>query len=263
MSVGDQPIEKVSGTFPILNRQNVQSELICSQCADFKVLGFDCEWVTVGGTRRPIALLQLASHTGLCALFRLNLLKRIPPDLRVSSLTVMRHLLPVTDNCLFPQELLEDDSIVKVGVAPFDDASYLAKDYGVCVASTMDLRFLAVLAQCEPRGLSKLSQEHLNVKLDKNWRIRCSNWEASELSPKQMEYSANDAHVAVEIFRVLAKKVDPKGDKGQVKRVLDRCFDFLDLRFKNITLENVRSNVGQSTSSNKKLWVMHKYMQCT
>lgn len=53
---------------------------------EYNVLGFDCEWVTVGGTRRPIALLQLASHKGYCALIRLCHLQRIPPELRVSSM---------------------------------------------------------------------------------------------------------------------------------------------------------------------------------
>lgn len=52
-------------------------------CTEYKVLGFDCEWVTVGGARRPVALLQLASHRGLCALFRLCHLQRIPPELKV------------------------------------------------------------------------------------------------------------------------------------------------------------------------------------
>lgn len=51
---------------------------------EYNVLGFDCEWVTVGGTRRPIALLQLATHKGYCALIRLCHLKRIPTELRVS-----------------------------------------------------------------------------------------------------------------------------------------------------------------------------------
>lgn len=148
---------------------------------------------------------------------------------------------------------MEDDSIVKVGVAPFDDANYLARDYGVCVGSTLDLRYLAMMAGDQPHGLSKLSQEYLNVKLDKNWRIRCSNWEAGELSPLQMEYAAKDAHVAVEIFRVLAKKVEPTAGRGFVKATLERSFDFIDMRFKNVSLENGQPKIGQSKSSNKKL----------
>ena len=52
--------------------------------AKYRVLGFDCEWVTVSGTRHPVALIQLASYTGLCALIRMNHLKKIPAELKVS-----------------------------------------------------------------------------------------------------------------------------------------------------------------------------------
>ncbi len=31
----------------------------------------DCEWVEAGGQRQPVALLQLASHTGVCVLVQL------------------------------------------------------------------------------------------------------------------------------------------------------------------------------------------------
>jgi exonuclease 3'-5' domain-containing protein 2 len=107
------------------------------------VLGFDCEWLTVGGKRRPVSLLQLSSHRGLCALFRLCHMQGIPPELR---------------------ELLEDDNILKVGVAPSDDAAHMAKDYSVGVASTMDLRFLAELAGCKGEGLAKMADEYLQGK---------------------------------------------------------------------------------------------------
>ena len=49
------------------------------------MLGLDCEWVTeLGGRRRPVALLQLATLDGLCVLVRLCRLRELPEDLRVS-----------------------------------------------------------------------------------------------------------------------------------------------------------------------------------
>jgi exonuclease 3'-5' domain-containing protein 2 len=62
------------------------------------------------------------------------------------------------------RELLEDDNILKVGVAPSDDAAHMAKDYSVGVASTMDLRFLAELAGCKGEGLAKMADEYLQGK---------------------------------------------------------------------------------------------------
>lgn len=58
-------------------------------CDEFPVLGFDCEWLTVGGTRRPVALLQLTTHRGLCALIRLSHLRMIPSELKVSYCSVL------------------------------------------------------------------------------------------------------------------------------------------------------------------------------
>lgn len=158
-------------------------------CENYKVLGFDCEWVTVGGSRRPISLLQLASQSGLCGLFRLNALRNIPAELR---------------------ELLQDEEILKVGIVPQEDARALAKEYGVTVASTLDLRHLALRAGRKPLGLSKMAYDVLNVEMDKDWRIRCSDWEANELTERQLKYAANDAHVAVEIFKFLMDGLVPR-----------------------------------------------------
>lgn len=50
-------------------------------------VGFDCEWVQVKGLRRPVALLQMATSSGLCVLIRLCNIKRIIlPGLEVSVL---------------------------------------------------------------------------------------------------------------------------------------------------------------------------------
>lgn len=77
----------------------------------------------------------------------------------------------------------------------------MARDYGIHVASTLDLRYLAKSLRYEPLGLAKLADTHLNVKMNKHWRIRCSDWEAKTLTDEQLIYAATDAHVAIEIFK--------------------------------------------------------------
>ncbi|KAI8121866.1 Exonuclease 3'-5' domain-containing protein 2 [Lucilia cuprina] len=204
-------------------------------CNTLKVLGFDCEWVTVGGSRRPAALLQLSSSEGLCALFRLCCMKQIPKSLR---------------------DLLEDDEVVKVGVAPQDDAKKLAHDYGVGVASTFDLRFLALLTGKKPEGLAKMSKSVLNIELDKHWRIVCSNWEAKVLSEKQLDYAANDAYVAVEIFKKLSKDLNPKStwqaknDFERIRRKLEPFYEvnFKEGFFKDLNKEKTNKNIINTKS---------------
>ncbi|XP_023954767.2 exonuclease 3'-5' domain-containing protein 2 [Bicyclus anynana] len=160
------------------------------KCSEQGAIGFDCEWVTEQGRRQPIALLQLSTHDGYCALIRLNLIKSIPKTL---------------------QELLEDNSIYKVGVAPKDDARYLAQDYGIYMQGTLDIRHLVLLCGYQDGGLAAQSKSLLGIILDKTWRIRCSDWAAEVLSESQVKYAAADAHVAIKIFVKLINHYNKRG----------------------------------------------------
>lgn len=139
------------------------------------------------------------------------------------------------------RELLEDEEILKVGVAPYDDAGNLCHDFGVGVASTFDLRYLAVMTNSKPESLAKMSKNVLNVELDKNWRVRCSDWEAKDLTEKQIDYAAKDALVAVEIFKSLSRKIDQNSVWGRTQRWSDLFSSieaFVDIRFKENSLSN-------------------------
>lgn len=125
---------------------------------------------------------------------------------------------------------------MKVGVSPQGDAKYLVRDYGVCVASTFDLRYLAAMTGCRPGGLGKMSEDYLKVKLDKNWRIRCSDWEAPILNDKQIDYAAKDAHVAVELFKYFAEKLQSKRlfekQSTYVQHIINEyCFRYFDINY--------------------------------
>uniref|UniRef100_A0A2M4BE22 Exonuclease 3'-5' domain-containing protein 2 n=1 Tax=Anopheles marajoara TaxID=58244 RepID=A0A2M4BE22_9DIPT len=176
-------------------------------CQEYKVLGFDCEWVSTQGKRRPVALFQLASHRGLCALIRLCMINKLPQEL---------------------YDLLNDDNIIKVGVSPYDDARVLREDYKLKVESTLDLRFMAERAGLEPFGIARLANEVLGLTLDKHWKIRCSDWEAPELSDRQIKYAASDAHVAVELFKKFAYKLVPHYPWTSRKVVLDQVLEEMD-----------------------------------
>lgn len=197
-----------------------------SHCQKYNVIGFDCEWITVGGTRRPIALLQLATHQGLCALIRLCILKCIPIELK---------------------NLLEDYRIIKVGVVPLNDANYLKNDYGINVKSTLDLRYLAEKCQYKPAGLGRMSKAHLNVELDKNWRLACSNWENLQLTNQQIMYAAKDAHVAIELFKVFSGHKNIFKRLPSSKDILDDNEMYLNLSFNGN--KHAASNNRNSCSS--------------
>ncbi|KAJ8733715.1 hypothetical protein PYW07_014266 [Mythimna separata] len=215
--------------FNYLTIKTVNTEESCDEvvgelrrrCQKHKALGFDCEWVTDNGKRHPVALVQLSSFDGYCGLFRLSTMKTVPASLK---------------------DLLEDETIYKVGVAPAGDGKYLSNDYGVELKTTLDIRHLARLNGFEAGGLAALSSALVGVVLDKSWRIRCSDWEAEEMSQRQINYAAIDAHVAIRMFVMLLEKLEKKdswwswlfGTHGPSvwTQLNDYCRKYADVHFK-------------------------------
>uniref|UniRef100_A0A182VWI9 Exonuclease 3'-5' domain-containing protein 2 n=1 Tax=Anopheles minimus TaxID=112268 RepID=A0A182VWI9_9DIPT len=204
-------------------------EKLQRHCQEYNVLGFDCEWVSYQGKRRPVALLQLASHRGLCALIRLSMINRIPQEL---------------------YDLLNDDNIIKVGVSPYEDAHVLRDDYRLKVESTLDLRYMAERAGLEPLGIARLANEVLGITLDKHWKVRCSDWETPELSDRQVKYAASDAHVAVELFKKLSYKLVPHYPWTSRKVVLEQVLEEMDC-FMDQPHNNRRGKASKSGGSSK------------
>lgn len=196
-----------------------------SRCAEYHAIGFDCEWVTINGKRSPVALVQLSSFDGYCGLFRLCQIKSIP-------------------QCL--KNLLQDEAIYKVGVAPADDAKYLALDYDIHLKGTLDVRHIAILCGLDAGGLAAMSKSLLGIILDKSWRIRCSNWEAEELTDRQIKYAAADACVAIKIFVKLIncyhKQRTPYWKwtikaNGQWDNLNSLCWQYTDICFQTKTVK--------------------------
>ena len=156
------------------------------ECAKtHKILGLDLEWVNNG---KP-SLMQLALPDGKCILVRMSLLNEIPSIL---------------------QQLLQQPDVIKLGVGIKQDCDKLLADYGVNVRSWVDIRHVV-----QPRretlrslGMASIAKTILYLNLDKDRKIRRSNWNEGEcdgqLSQKQVEYAANDALIAVSAILALA-----------------------------------------------------------
>lgn len=169
---------------------------LCQQCEIIKAVGLDCEWV-FGGHRYPVSLLQISTHEGLCLLVRLCLLKNnIPNSLKI---------------------FLADKRILKLGVAVRDDGRKLLKDYGMAVHGCVDLRHLAARIRglaIRQESLQGLAETVLQVKMKKDKAIRCGDWQAETLSDAQIDYAADDALIAIDVFmQLVTYKVE-----GMVRR---------------------------------------------
>ena len=153
------------------------------------MIGFDCEWVTRKGSVSPVSMIQIASVSGLCVLVRLCHLTNIPTSLKL---------------------LLANQEIFKLGVAITEDKEKLLRDFGMDVNSCVDIRHLVVRTGSVDHqgrlGLKSLTELLLGVSLDKDWRIRASDWELDTLTERQLHYAANDALAGLNITWVLMKK---------------------------------------------------------
>lgn len=138
------------------------------------------------------------------------------------------------------QNILKDRSIVKVGLAPLNDAKFLNQDYfdhgdnvQNYIAGTLDLRYVANVAKCydgKHIGLAQMADRYLNVILDKDIDVRCSDWNAVTLNERQIQYAANDTIVAIELFKHFAEKIEPNSMFGSnLSRLENICSKFSTL----------------------------------
>ncbi|RXG53223.1 Werner syndrome ATP-dependent helicase-like protein [Armadillidium vulgare] len=200
-----------------LNWEKVSS-ILTRDIGAVNAVGFDCEWARENGRRKPVSLLQLATYSGNCFLFRLNSFKNnIPPSL---------------------QEILENRKILKVGVACDFDASHFAEDYNV--KGWLDLRHLAVkddLKNCK-LGLKSLAKHYLGKTLLNNWRLRASDWETNTLTQDQVTYAAEDAIVGISILLAQLKNlwtpvIEERWETSVCKAIEEVCEPFVEVEFNN------------------------------
>ncbi|XP_061198481.1 exonuclease 3'-5' domain-containing protein 2 isoform X1 [Neopsephotus bourkii] len=198
--------------------------LLKKELEKWPVLGIDCEWVSVEGKANPVSLLQMASSSGFCILVRL-------PRLVASGRTIPKTLL----------DIMADSAVLKVGVGCWEDACKLLHDYGIPVKGSVDLRYLAMrqwkdLPHC--LSLKSLAEEVLNCPLDKSPHVRCSNWEAEELTPDQVLYAARDAQVSVALFlHLLGFASLPAISQGENslavwEKAVSKCRGLVDIPFR-------------------------------
>ncbi|KAM7403609.1 hypothetical protein PAMA_004182 [Pampus argenteus] len=189
----------------------------------FPVLGLDCEWVSVKGRASAVSLVQMASYSGLCVLVRLLTFRSGQQPFPLSLIEVLR-----------------DPNILKVGVGCYEDGKRLTRDYGLSLTCTVDLRYLALRQRQATvnNGLSlkSLAADLLNVSLDKSMELRCSDWEADQLTLEQMTYAARDAQVSIALFLHLLglrSEASPASTSGSsYSELAARCQGLVDVPFR-------------------------------
>ncbi len=169
----------------ILVRNKEELELALPILKKAKVLGFDTETRPIfkkGVVHLP-SLLQLATSDLVC-LFQIKTLG-FNKDLA---------------------EILENENIIKVGVAIKDDLSALAKIYEFKPRNFIELAKLATQKGVKAQGLRTITANLLGYRISK--RAQCSNWENDYLSHAQIKYAATDAWLGLVLYNKLIEMKD-------------------------------------------------------
>ena len=160
--------------------------ILLNEVSKLHLVGFDVEWYNNG----KISLMQLALPNGYCILIRLNRLKEMPSELK---------------------SLLADRNIMKIGVGIKEDCLKLSSDFSCSCNNWVDIRHMVRSRRlnCKKLGMAGIAQEVLSITLDKDWRIRASDWEEGmnkngQLCQRQIEYASNDALVTLSVALSLA-----------------------------------------------------------
>jgi RNA polymerase sigma factor for flagellar operon FliA len=98
--------------------------------------------------------------------------------------------------------VLESKTILKVGFGLADDVKRLRAKLGIEAGNVLDLS--TALRQKNERnslGAKTAVARFFGQKLAKSKKITTTNWALPRLTEKQILYAADDAHVALKIYR--------------------------------------------------------------
>ena len=97
--------------------------------------------------------------------------------------------------------VLESGAILKVGFGLSDDLKRLRAKLGIDTSNVLDLSTALRKNERNTLGAKTAVARFFGQKLQKSKKITTTNWALPRLSEKQILYAADDAHVALKIYR--------------------------------------------------------------
>ncbi len=176
------PLSQYDESVILIDKPELVDEAI-EEMRQCKVLGFDTETrpAFTRGTNYKVALLQLSSEhqTWLFRLCEIGL----PENLA---------------------KFLEDDSIIKPGLAIRDDLKGLRKWHQFNPGGFVDMQTIAAEKGIEDLSLKKMAAHVLGVRVSK--RQRLTNWESPTLTAGQMTYAATDSWISLMLWKAVVEQ---------------------------------------------------------
>ncbi|XP_056637376.1 3'-5' exonuclease [Diorhabda sublineata] len=164
-----------------------------SVSSDSFVIGFDMEWPFSFQTGPgKTATIQLSCDELTCYIFHVSQIKNLPKSL---------------------SELLVHPNVKLIGNNIKNDIRKLARDFkgfdgDKIVNNCLDLGVLAnsILSRSERWSLEKLVDQLLDLKIDKDKKVRNSQWHVIPLSKRQKEYAATDSYASILLYQALKNR---------------------------------------------------------
>jgi ribonuclease D len=146
----------------------------------FKAFGFDTETRPSfkKGEVYKVAMLQLATET----------------EAFVIRLHYINHFQIL-------KNIFENPDVLKVGVAIRDDLRQLQKIFQFMPENFIELQTVAKEKNLQNMGLKGMTEEILQSTISKASKM--TNWEAKELTDRQVAYAATDAWIGLKIYNKL------------------------------------------------------------
>ncbi|MDE5976273.1 MAG: 3'-5' exonuclease domain-containing protein 2 [Muribaculaceae bacterium] len=144
------------------------------------LIGFDTETRPSfkKGHLNKVALIQLSTRNK-CFLFRINIIGLAQPLI----------------------ELLEDESITKIGLSTHDDFHNLNKLSPIQPGGFVELQNYVKQFRIADNSLARIYGILFGKRVSKGQRL--TNWEAEKLTPAQQHYASLDAQACIKIYEYL------------------------------------------------------------
>lgn len=97
--------------------------------------------------------------------------------------------------------VLESRQILKVGFGLGDDNKRLHAKLGITPANVLDLSRAMRESRHREMGAKAAVAKYFGMKLQKSKKTSTSNWAVAKLSERQLQYAADDAQVALLVYR--------------------------------------------------------------
>jgi len=152
------------------------------------IIGFDTETRPSfrKGQTNTVALVQLSTRT-VCYLFRINHVGLAQPIV----------------------DILEDSSILKIGLSIHDDFHNLNKISHINPEGFIELQNFVKNYRIADKSLSKIYAVIFGQRISKGQRL--TNWEAEHLTASQQSYAALDAMACLQIYDyIISGKFNPE-----------------------------------------------------